>query len=324
MPDDLMSSPTALATQDPPRASALMQHGIVPRSYDDIWRLAKATCLGGLAPRYENQPARVAAVMMCGMEIGLKPMSALRLMYQTPDGQPALMVRGMLAIVQGSGLLAYWSDHIDGDGDARTCTITCERRGQPRFTRSFSVAEAKRAQLTGKRGDMYSKWTDRMIFARAASFALNDGFADLLGGLYDPSELGGPVIDEDGREILPPCAPAAPDVPPDVPPAPAAPAPERAEKAAIERFWLKSSLNLCQASTTPNDLIAKLLRAIPLAPSLTMLERLMADQTADILRLAMTADEWDAVESARFSRWEVLVQESETEEEAGADGNMAP
>jgi hypothetical protein len=72
----------------------------------------------------------------------------------------------------------------------------------PAITRSFSAADGKKAGLLGKQN--WSKYGDRMLWNRAVSYALNDAFADLLGGLYDPSELGGPVIDDAGQVLTPP------------------------------------------------------------------------------------------------------------------------
>src|SRR3954452_19338596 len=92
---------------------------IIPTTYGEVFQIAKATCAGGLAPKFKNDPARVASVMMCGMELGLKPMASLRLFFVTPEGQPALTARGQLAVVQQSGLLARWDETLDGEGDDR-------------------------------------------------------------------------------------------------------------------------------------------------------------------------------------------------------------
>jgi hypothetical protein len=343
MPDDLMSSPTALpAPLDTPRPP-MQWRGIVPADFQTSLRMAKVIAASGMAPKsyYSGGADPIAAVwtaIQLGAECGLSPMASVQ-NIAVIGGRPGLFGPAMLAVVIRSGTLARHHEHVDGEGDARAASCTVQRVGGDEKVFRFSVADAKRARLWGKSGP-WTEYPDRMLLARARTFALRDVFPDVLLGLSasveelqdipagqfqdvpcapesppEPPPRRKTMIDEDGCEIPPPASAGAGSS--------AAPSPERSEKAAIERFWLKSSLNLCQASSTPNDLIAKLLRAIPLAPSLTMLERLMADQTADILRLAMTADEWDAVESARHARWEVLVQESETEEEA-ADGNMAP
>lgn len=194
---------TQLPAPQPPERGASFPavRPIIPRTYQEVAAMAAATCKAGIARKFENDPSRVAAIMMSGMELGLKPLAALRLFYMTPEGQPSLSARGMLAVVQSSGLLEKWTDVIEGDGDAREAVITVKRRGLPTLTRTFSMADAKKAGLLGKQN--WSKYSDRMLWNRAVSFALNDLFADLLGGLYEPSEVGGPVIDEDGEIVLP-------------------------------------------------------------------------------------------------------------------------
>lgn len=192
--------PTVRETQAPLAGGQLVRP-IIPRTYQEVAAMAKATCAAGIARKYGNEPSMVAAIMMSGMELGLKPLAALRLFYMTPEGQPALSARGMLAVVQSSGLLELYSDHTTGEGDERTAVVTVKRRGLPGIVRRFSMGDAKKAGLLSKQN--WTKYADRMLWNRAVSFALNDLFADVLGGIYEPSELGGPVIDDQGRVIEP-------------------------------------------------------------------------------------------------------------------------
>lgn len=193
---------TQLPVTQAPREGGQVVRPIIPSNYQEVAQMAQATCRAGIARKYDNDPSKVAAVMMSGMELGLKPLSALRLFWISPEGQPALSARGQLAVVQASGLLESWEDRFDGEGDARVAVVAVRRRGLPGIVRKFSMADAKRAGLLGKQN--WSKYGDRMLWNRAVSFALNDQFADILGGIYDPSELGGPVLDDNGAEIEPP------------------------------------------------------------------------------------------------------------------------
>lgn len=192
----------AVAAALPTRFPAPHVQAIIPTNYAETASLAQAVCRAQLANKFGNDQSRVAAIMLSGMEVGLKPMASLRLFYVTPEGQPALLARGMLAVVQASGLLEHWEDRLEGDGDDRRAVVVCKRRGFPAITRSFGARDAKAAGLSGRQ--TYSKYNDRMLWNRAVSYALNDTFADLLGGLFDPSELGGPVVDETGQVLLPP------------------------------------------------------------------------------------------------------------------------
>lgn len=72
---------------------------------------------------------------------------------------------------------AYSGDLSKGD---RAATVTICRRGCPDVTHTFSQADAKRAGLGG---NVWSSWTDRMLFTRARSWAIRDQFADALNGL---------------------------------------------------------------------------------------------------------------------------------------------
>lgn len=189
-------------TPEPPMpAPPAVVRAIIPKTYGDTYRMAEGVCEAGLASKYKNNVAKVASVMLAGMELGLKPLASLRLFYLTDQGQPALTARGMLAAVQASGQMVYYEDGYEGAGDDYAAVVTVQRRGFGRVTRRFSVGEAKTAGLLGK--DNYRKYRDRMMWNRAVSFALNDVFADILGATYEPSEVGGPVIDDDGSVIEP-------------------------------------------------------------------------------------------------------------------------
>jgi hypothetical protein len=190
-------------TQTAPRKGGNLGsiRAIIPRTYQEVAAMAQATCKAGIARKYDNDPSKVAAVMMSGMELGLKPLAALRLFWVSPEGQPSLSARGQLAVVQNSGLMESWEDRFEGEGDDRTAIIAVRRRGLPGIVRRFSMADARKAGLLNKQN--WSKYADRMLWNRAVSFALNDQFADLLGGLYEPSEIGGPVLDDDGAVIEP-------------------------------------------------------------------------------------------------------------------------
>jgi hypothetical protein len=172
---------------------------IIPKTYAEVVDVARTVCQAMMAPKFKNDISKVTAVIMSGLELGLKPMASLRLFWLTPGGQPTLDTRGMLAVVDGTGLLEKFKDRLEGEGENRRASVTVKRKGRNAITRTFSVADAKRAGLAGK--DNYNKWLDRMLWNRATSFALNDAFADVLGGLYAPEELGGPLLNEQGEMI---------------------------------------------------------------------------------------------------------------------------
>jgi hypothetical protein len=191
--------------------------------------------------------------IMHGLELGLTPMAALQ-RIAVVNGRPTIWGDGAIGLVRASGLAEYIKEWIEGDGDARTAHCEAKRRGDPNpSSGKFSIADAKRAGLwspearvrrKNRAGETYEKdndspwhrYPDRMMQMRARAFALRDGFADVLGGLYLREELDG----EDRREAQSPPVPPIPQIPstppaiehvPLEPPIPEPPIPQGADGA---------------------------------------------------------------------------------------------
>ena len=162
---------------------------IVPKSMDEAYRLAKAIVLSGTAPKGMTTPEACMIAIMHGLEIGLPPLTALQ-RISVINGRPTLWGDGAMSLVRGSGLCEYIEEHQDGE----VAICAAKRKGEPEpIVRTFSVSDAKRAGLWGKAGP-WQQYPARMLMMRARGFALRDGFADVLGGLYLREE-----IDEDER-----------------------------------------------------------------------------------------------------------------------------
>lgn len=163
---------------------------IVPQDLDSAYRLAKAVCLAGLAPKGLDKPEGVMIAILHGMEVGLPPMMALQ-KIAVINGRPTIWGDGALGLVRASGICEYVIEKIEGIGDKRVAICTAKRRGEPDpIVRRFSVEDAKRAALWDKNGP-WKQFPERMLQMRARAFALRDGFADVLGGLYLTEELQG-------------------------------------------------------------------------------------------------------------------------------------
>jgi hypothetical protein len=175
---------------------------IVPTNMDDAYRLAKAVCLSGLAPKGLDKPEACMVAILHGLEIGLNPMTALQ-RIAVVNGRPTLWGDGAMALVRASGLCEYVHEMVGGEAMARTATCAVLRRGEPEpIVRRFSADDAKKAGLWGKAGP-WTQYPDRMLQMRARAFALRDGFADVLGGLYLKEEI-------DDRDPLPAAPPSQP------------------------------------------------------------------------------------------------------------------
>lgn len=161
---------------------------IVPQSMEEAYRLATAICKAGMAPKGLDTPEKAMIAIMHGLEIGLTPLSALQ-RIAVVNGRPTIWGDAAMALVRGSGICEYVEETISGDGDKRTARCEAKRRNDPKvITRTFSMADAKKAGLAGKSGP-WSQYPDRMLQMRARAFALRDGFADVLGGLYLREEI---------------------------------------------------------------------------------------------------------------------------------------
>lgn len=181
---------------------------IVPQDLDSAYRLAKAVCLSGLAPKDLEKPEAVMIAIMHGMEVGLTPMMALQ-KIAVINGRPTIWGDGALGLVRGSGLCEYVTEKIEGLGDKRVAICTAKRKGEPEpIVRRFSIDDAKRASLWDK-GGPWKQYPERMLAMRARAFALRDGFADVLGGLYLTEELQG-TENSAMRDVTAPPPPPAP------------------------------------------------------------------------------------------------------------------
>ena len=213
---------------------------LVPRSLDDIVRLARMAYAAGIyRPKVKGEDipkdeaeAQATMIIAQGLEIGMPPMQALQLIAVI-NGRCTVHSEGVPALLWSNGFkLKEW---MDGEEGQDTWTAHCEitRPDGTKDSRSFSVKDAKRAKLWSpsekvqrykKGGGTYmvdndSPWflyPQRMLPARARGFASKDIAPDALRGLMLREEAEDMVRTID---ITPPAIPDIPDVPeiPDIP-----------------------------------------------------------------------------------------------------------
>jgi hypothetical protein len=142
--------------------------------------LAKST----LVPKaYHGQPANVLVAMAYGESFGMQPLQAMQ-SVAVVNGMPGLYGDGLLAVCRSCSSWEWMQEAIDGE----TAICTAKRRNEPEVTATFSVADAKRAQLWGKAGP-WTQHPTRMLAMRARAFALRNLYADVLRGMGSAEEL---------------------------------------------------------------------------------------------------------------------------------------
>lgn len=216
---------------------------IVPQTFEETMRVARAVVASGLAPAAligklagDDAAAAVAVAIMSGAELGLKPMVSLR-SFTVINGKPALYGDGLINVVRMSGKVAYLRTGCEYRNGKMVGFCEAKRSDTSEDKRvEFSQADAERAGLwqTEAIVTKWNKWDkkneqkpndspwyrfpQRMLAWRAAGYCLRELFGDVLGGIRDEFEAREIADTEEMRDITPSERPTPPK-----PPAPPAP-----------------------------------------------------------------------------------------------------
>jgi hypothetical protein len=162
----------------------LIEKGLVEmKTLEDQYRLAQMYLASKVLPdRFKTPEQIVTALHFVREHFPNTPLTALR---QTAviEGSPCFYGDLPLALVQRSGLLEEMKESFEGDMRTDDSKAVCivKRKSLSEVRREFSVGDAKRAGLWSR--GTYSKYPQRMLQMRARSWALKDGFADILAGI---------------------------------------------------------------------------------------------------------------------------------------------
>ena len=161
---------------------------IVPQDAEQAYRMAQMISQSGLAPKGMERPQQIVAAIFAGLEVGLKPLQAVQ-SIAVVNGRPCVWGDAAVGLVQGSGELVGMREWIEGEGERAVAHCKLVRKGwEDPIERTFSADQAKRAGLWGKPGP-WKSYPERMLQMRARSWALRDGFADVLKGLNIREEV---------------------------------------------------------------------------------------------------------------------------------------
>ncbi len=160
----------------------------LPTSFEQAERFAVKIAESSLCPvKLKGKPGDVFIAMQMGAEVGLSPMAAIQ-NIAVINGVPCLYGDGLLAVVKShphcKSVREWMEGSIESGNAVAYCGIT--RTGQKEEIRSFSIVDAKKAQLWGKPGP-WTQYPARMLQMRARGFCSRDVFADALRG-FKPAE----------------------------------------------------------------------------------------------------------------------------------------
>ncbi len=176
------ATPTPAAA-DPESRALAHQPGAIDGGYVQALKdYAEVLLKGGMGGKDAKRMEVVAAKIDLGRHVGLNPFASITQICVIND-RPTIYGDAVIGLVRRSGLLEDFEETYDGEGDDMTAVCRVRRKGAKRDrVEKFSVADAKRANLWGKKGP-WQEYPRRMLMYRARGFCLRDEFADVLGGL---------------------------------------------------------------------------------------------------------------------------------------------
>ena len=86
---------------------------IVPNDFESAFRIANAVFKSGMAPKGVSTAEQAMVTILHGMEVGMTPMMALQSIAMI-NGRPSIYGDGALGLVQGSGLLEWSKEYLEG------------------------------------------------------------------------------------------------------------------------------------------------------------------------------------------------------------------
>lgn len=171
---------------------AIPQNPRMPVEIEEKFRLAEFYFKSGLYPHLRSKEA-VFVVLSYGEELGWSPVQSLAKIYLV-QGKPSVDINALFGVADSNGLIECFQVV---ERTATRCIVKARRPGEAiDHTATFTIEDAKRANLTGK--DNWKGYPDDMLFARATGRLLKIVCPGVFVGLLSKQE----AEDED--------APAAP------------------------------------------------------------------------------------------------------------------
>lgn len=166
------------------------EQGLVLSNFNEAYRLAKCIHVSNLAPKQLDTPEKILVVILSGSELGMPPMRAMDA-FGVINGRARMYGDAAMSLIRGRNVLEWKKEWFTGTPfqEDYTAHAQYKRRNDPEIHEAeFSVFDAKTAKLWGKLGRSgeptpWVTFPKRMLMFRARTFAIRDGFADILGGI---------------------------------------------------------------------------------------------------------------------------------------------
>lgn len=132
--------------------------------------------------------AKILMILLAAQDLGIKPTIALNGGIWNIQGKIEISARLMSAMIRKAGHSISFKQC-----DAKGCILQGKRADNgDTMEASFTMEDAKLAGLAGR--DVWKKYAEDMLYARALSRLARRLFADVIGTAYVEGEISGEII----------------------------------------------------------------------------------------------------------------------------------
>lgn len=169
-----------------------------PQEFQTMKELSAMAFKSGLLPAGIKSAEAAMIIMLKGRELGIPAMQAFSHIHII-NGKPTMSAELMLTQIYKCLPKAIINFVISDD---KICKIEAQRPNGNKTEWSFTIDEAKKAELLTK--EPWRKYTSAMLRARAITIMARAIFPDCLNGVsYTAEELGADIdLDDQGNEVI--------------------------------------------------------------------------------------------------------------------------
>ena len=154
-------------------------------SWEQMTEQATVLVKSGFFGKSVQKPEQAMAIMLAGRELGVPPMEAINSIYIV-DGKPSCGAGLMAALILRSGC-----SYVINESTDKMCSITFKRRTGEVYTHEFTIEDAKRAGLTGKKS--WQGYPKAMLYSRCMAAGARAHLPHVIKNMHTQEELGAPV-----------------------------------------------------------------------------------------------------------------------------------